>query len=359
MKTININTTHGYDVVISGNLLDKAGDYIRKSVGGSKAALISDDIVYPLYGQQVEESLAAAGYSVIKYIIPNGENSKNIFNYISILNFLSENHMSRSDTAVALGGGVVGDLAGFAASTYLRGIHLIQMPTTLLAAVDSSVGGKTAINLDSGKNLAGTFSQPDLVLCDYSVFATLTQNTYRDGCAEIIKYGVISDKELFYKLYSPINNQLEAVISACISIKRDIVCNDEHDNGLRQILNFGHTIGHAVELCSNYKISHGSAVATGMAIIAGAGAALNICSEGCRDEIIDLLKQYKLPVKTIFSADELYNAALSDKKRTGDSINLIFPTEIGKCVIKKTSLDRFKEIIRIGTVGTIGTEGVP
>lgn len=348
MKTIHVKASSCYDVIISDNLLSETGRYIQNTVGGSSVTIISDDIVYPLYGQQVEYSLIESGYKVIKYIIVNGEASKNAVNYIAILNFLADNHMTRSDIIVALGGGVVGDLAGFIASTYLRGIHFIQIPTTLLAAVDSSVGGKNAINLHAGKNLAGTFNQPDLVLCDYSVLSSLRESVFTDGCAEVIKYGVIADKELFYMLNDPIKEQLEEIISQCVLLKQNIVCNDEYDNGIRQILNFGHTIGHAVEICSNYIISHGRAVSIGMAILTRASFFMNICSRTCSDKIIAMLKKYKLPTEVTFNADELFNAALSDKKRTGGFINIVIPEEIGRCVIKKITLNNLKEIIQLG-----------
>lgn len=348
MKTINVKTSNCYDVIISDNLLSEAGRHIKNTVGGSSVIIISDDIVYPLYGQQVESSLIESGYKVIKYIIVNGEASKNAANYIAILNFLADHHITRSDIIVALGGGVVGDLAGFIASTYLRGIYFIQIPTTLLAAVDSSVGGKNAINLDAGKNLAGTFYQPDLVLCDYSALSSLRESVFADGCAEVIKYGVIADKDLFYMLNNPIKEQLEEIISQCVLLKQNIVCNDEYDNGIRQILNFGHTIGHAVEICSNYIISHGSAVSIGMAIVTRASFFMNICSRTCSDEIIAMLKEYNLPTEITFNAEELFNAALSDKKRTGGFINIVIPEEVGRCVIKKITLDNLKEIIHLG-----------
>lgn len=348
MKTINVKASSCYDVIISDNLLSETGRYIKNTVGGSSVTIISDDIVYPLYGQQVESSLIESGYKVIKYIIVNGEASKNAVNYIAILNFLADHHMTRSDIIVALGGGVVGDLAGFIASTYLRGLRFIQIPTTLLAAVDSSVGGKNAINLHAGKNLAGTFFQPDLVLCDYSVMSSLNESIFTDGCAEVIKYGIIADEELFYMLNNPIKEQLEEIISQCVLIKQNIVCSDEYDNGLRQILNFGHTIGHAVEICSNYIISHGNAVSIGMAILTRASFFMNICSRTCCDRIIAMLKKHNLPTEVTFNEDELFYAALSDKKRSGDFINIVIPEEIGRCVIKKITINHLKEIIHLG-----------
>lgn len=349
MLIINVKASRCYDVIISPGLLCESGKYIKDSAGGSTAAIITDDKVHSFYGQRVDASLSDAGYKVVKYIIKNGEASKNAANYIAILNFLSDNLLTRSDVIVALGGGVVGDLAGFAAATYLRGIHLVQIPTTLLAAVDSSVGGKTAIDLDCGKNLAGAFYQPDLVLCDYSCLSTLDVPVFRDGCAEIIKYGVIADRELFYKLTTPVTEQLEDIIARCVLIKRDIVCEDEHDDGVRQLLNFGHTIGHAAEVCSGYNISHGSAVSMGMASLARACVIMKFCSPSCADEIVGMLKRYNLPTEVPFDSEELFSAALSDKKRSGGVINIVIPEEIGRCVIKKITLDKLQEIIRLAT----------
>lgn len=356
MKTIRVETSRSYDAVIAGGLLDEAGPRIKNAAGGSNAVILSDDNVYPLYGEKVASSLASAGYGVTNFIIKNGEASKNAANYIALLNFMAGRHLTRSDVLVGLGGGVVGDLAGFAASTYLRGIPLVLIPTTLLAAVDSSVGGKNAIDLDAGKNLAGTFYQPSLVLCDPRVLSTLEESVFTDGCAEVIKYGVITDKELFNMLETPVKDRLEEVISRCVGIKRDIVCGDEFDTGLRQLLNFGHTVGHAVELCSGYTIPHGSAVSIGMAVISRAAAATGLCSPSCRDGILAMLKRYGLPAETPFGPDDLFNAALSDKKRSGGLITLVMPEEIGRCVLKKYTLAECAEIIRLGTESGEGAE---
>ena len=219
--------------------------------------------------------------------------------------------MTRSDLIVALGGGVTGDLAGFAAATYLRGIRFIQIPTTLLAAVDSSVGGKTAIDLPAGKNLAGAFYQPDLVLRDTDTPATLPEDIFRDGCAEVIKYGVLYDPELFVLLEKegPAFDR-ETVISRCIQHKRDVVQLDERDTGLRMKL--GHTIGHGIEKCSNYTISHGKAVAAGMAIVSRSASALgHCCGETCK-RIEKVLEEFSLPITTCFSAEELFRSPCAE-----------------------------------------------
>lgn len=236
---------------------------------------------------------------------------------------------------MALGGGVVGDVAGFAAASYLRGIDFIQIPTTLLACVDSSVGGKTAIDLKAGKNLAGAFYQPKLVIADFETLSTLTDGIFADGMAEVIKYGVIFDKAFFEFLRdNEAKDNLEYVITRCVELKRDIVNADEKEKGVRALLNFGHTVGHAIEKCSGYKIPHGSAVAVGMVIISRAAYKCSFCDENYADIIASLNKKYSLPVSTDFSASELSSAAMADKKRAGDKIKLIIPEALGNCVIK-------------------------
>ncbi|MDD6503238.1 MAG: 3-dehydroquinate synthase, partial [Oscillospiraceae bacterium] len=243
-------------------------------------------------------------------------------------------------------GGVTGDVSGFAAATYQRGISYIQIPTTLLAAVDSSVGGKTAIDLPAGKNLAGAFYQPGLVLCDYDTLNTLPEEVFTDGCAEVIKYGVIWDADFFEQLKSPIRPQIESVIARCVEIKRDVVQQDEFDTGIRGLLNFGHTIGHAVEKCSAYAVSHGSAVAIGMALMTKAAYLAGRCDEDCVDSVYAMLRQYGLPTRTEFAPDDLLAAMLSDKKRSGSKISLIVPERIGKCDIVKLPVEEMKAFLR-------------
>ncbi|NLA85923.1 MAG: 3-dehydroquinate synthase, partial [Clostridiales bacterium] len=290
MKKITVNASKTYDIQIGAGLLDQAGSYIADTVKGRTAAIVTDDRVDALYSGRLTASLATAGFTVIKYVIPNGEPSKNASQFIALLNYLADAKLTRADAVVALGGGVVGDLAGFAASSYMRGIGFIQIPTTLLAAVDSSVGGKTAIDLDSGKNLAGTFYQPDLVLCDHTLLDTLSEDYYRDGLAEVIKYGVIADRELFDMLKPPLKLRIEEIIARCVTIKRDIVSIDEKESGPRKLLNFGHTIGHAVETRSNYALSHGKAVAVGMAVISRASSKMGICDTDTCDQIISVIQ---------------------------------------------------------------------
>lgn len=349
MKTISVDASTKYDVYVGQELLSTAGAAIAGILKPCKAAIISDDTVFPLYGKTVTASLTEAGFDVIHYVFPAGEESKNGNTYLSILNFLAENTLTRSDVIIALGGGVVGDITGFAAATFLRGIAYVQIPTTLLAMVDSSVGGKTAIDLPAGKNLAGAFYQPRLVLCDLDALNTLPQPTFCDGCAEVIKYGVLFDSELFdHLMKNGLGFSRETVISRCIELKRDVVKEDEFDRGTRQLLNLGHTIGHGIEAQSNFTISHGKAVAIGMAIVSKAASQLGLCDRSVYTDIMKILDQFLLPTATTFSADALYQSALSDKKRTGGTVNLIVPTEIGHCIIQKTNTDDVKSFIEAG-----------
>ena len=348
MAKVTVNTAKPYDILIEKGLLDRAGDLIRQTAGGSAVCVVTDDTVDSLYGERLTASLENAGYRWEKFVIPHGEASKNADNFIKILNFLAEKQFTRTVVVAALGGGVVGDLAGFAAACYNRGMLFVQLPTTLLAAVDSSVGGKTAIDLDAGKNLAGAFYQPRLVLCDYATLDTLSDEIFRDGCAEVIKYAVIADGALFEQLKKPIKAQMEQVITRCVEIKRDVVIEDEFDTGLRQILNFGHTVGHAVEANSHFTISHGQGVAIGMAIEAKAAAKQGYCSESCAGAIIDLIRAYQLPTESPYDASTLCEKALSDKKRRGNAISLIVPRAIGKVDIVKTPIDKLQSFIQDG-----------
>lgn len=344
MKIIPVTASRNYDVVIGNGLIGNLGEHllsVQKKL--CKVAIISDSNVYPLYGDLAKNSLADAGFEVVHYVFPAGEESKNAATYINILNFLAENHLTRSDAVLALGGGVTGDMTGFAAATYLRGIAYIQVPTTLLAMVDSSVGGKTAIDLPTGKNLVGAFCQPRLVLCDLDALNTLPDGVFCDGCAEVIKYGVLYDAKLFSHLEAKgLQFDREAVVSRCVELKRNVVAEDEFDTGARQKLNLGHTIGHSIEAQSNFTVTHGQAVAMGMAIVAKSGC------KAIYPVLTAVLERFNLPITTEFSADLLYNSALSDKKRSGGTVNLIVPNAIGDCSIVPTPVDKLKSFIEEG-----------
>lgn len=348
MTEVKVNVSKEYTCFIGEGLLEEAGKRIYSACGGEKAFLVTDDIVDKLYSETAERSLRAQGYEVTKFVFPNGENSKNTDTYISLLNALAEAKFTRSDVIAALGGGVTGDLTGFAAATYLRGIAFAQIPTTLLAMVDSSVGGKTAVNLKTGKNLVGAFYQPDIVICDLDTLKTLKDETFSDGCAEMIKHGFILSKELFELLKNPLSMQMEDIIARNITVKRDIVAMDEKDNGIRQILNFGHTAGHGIEKHSGYKVTHGKAVAIGMAIAARGSFRAGLCGEECYLQLIETLKIHKLPFETDIPAEKIIEASLSDKKRRNKSITFIVPEKIGKCVLKTFNLDEAADLLRLG-----------
>ena len=343
MKTVTVNASKQYDILIGSGLLSTIGSEVRALGKAERLCIVSDSNVWPLYGNMVQESLENAGFVVSSYVFPAGEESKNGITYLDLMNHLANHHLTRSDLLVALGGGVVGDLCGFAAATYLRGIRFIQVPTTLLAAVDSSVGGKTAIDLPAGKNLCGAFCQPSLVLCDTDTLCTLPRSVFLDGCAEVIKYGVLYDEALFTDLeQTGPEFDLETVITRCVERKRDVVMADEFDTGERMKLNLGHTFGHGVESLSNFTLSHGKAVAIGMAIAAR-------CSK-CPDaqRIIACLEKFGLPVHTAYAAQDIFQHALSDKKRSGSTVNLILPRRIGHCDIVPTPVAYMKTLIEEG-----------
>ena len=349
MKTVTVSASTSYDILIGSGLLSRLGQQVKAVCSAGKVCIVSDSNVFPLYGETVEASLLDAGFEVTHFVFPAGEESKNATVYLNLLNFLAENQMTRSDCLIALGGGVVGDLTGFAAATYLRGIPYVQVPTTLLAAVDSSVGGKTAIDLPAGKNLCGAFCQPRLVLCDTDTLNTLPLDIFRDGCAEVIKYAILYDAQLFdYLKKAGLDFDREAVISRCVELKRDVVMVDEFDTGARMKLNLGHTFGHGIEAKSEFRVSHGRAVAIGMAIAARAAAKSSLCSEETKKQILDLLRGFGLPAETDYTAEDLLPYMLSDKKRSGGTVSLILPAAIGNCRIVPTPVDQLKSLIEAG-----------
>ncbi len=397
MQIVKISSQKSYEVQIGQGLLDSLGERVRKLFSCDRAIIISDDIVYNLYGKRCEESLKSAGFKLSSYVFAHGEESKSLTEYGAILEFLSSEKISRADVLIALGGGVVGDITGFVASTYLRGIPFVQVPTTLLAAVDSSVGGKTAINLScgnsfnkekldnnnnnidtknsdatnlsgnnlsknkldeknlseenftkknlGGKNLVGAFYQPSLVVCDYDLLGTLSEDIMRDGTAEVIKYGAIMNKNFYEQLNTPVTEQLEDIISQCVGMKESIVKQDEHDQGIRQLLNFGHTFGHAIETISNYSISHGYAVAMGMALMAKVSYLQKWCSLADYENLCTLLKNYGFSLTIPYKAEELFEIMLMDKKRKNESITIVIMQSLGNCQLKKVSMSELKELL--------------
>lgn len=362
MKRIRVRTAQPYDVVIGSGLLAELKmllpeDLRGQGEAGARAVLISDRQVDALYGENVARVLSTCGFSVLRFVVPVGEEAKSGQWYLQGLSFLAEAHVSRTDVIFALGGGVVGDLSGFLAATYLRGVRFVQLPTTLLAAVDSSVGGKTAINLPEGKNLAGAFYQPSLVVMDVETLHTLPTEIFCDGCAEVIKYGMLWDSELFATLEAqPLlecrnagpagQNRLIEVIARCVAIKEEIVSQDERDKGVRKLLNFGHTIGHAIEKNSGFTVSHGKAVAIGMVIATQAAQRAGMCPVGTAERLIKMLIAYGLPTTTADSDEALAAGMRADKKIEGEAIHLILPHEIGHCVIEPMPVSALQTFLR-------------
>ena len=398
MIQISVSASKNYNVIMDQGLLSLAGSYIKdalhmredpvtKKISNKKICIVTDATVNSLYGmkeQTLTVSLQKEGFEVYKFVFPGGEEHKNMATIAEILDFLADNKFSRSDLLLALGGGITGDITGFAAASYLRGVEYIQVPTTLLATVDSSVGGKTGVNLKSGKNLAGAFWQPSLVLFDPAVLETLSYDLKLDGIAESIKAGVIADPSIIIEACTgnisdtnghqdearsfgiisdqddsskekppahPLTNDpnlLMHIAAKAIKVKRKVVEEDERDNGSRQLLNFGHTLAHAIEKCSSYSISHGHAVAIGMAIVSKASDKLGWSEEKCSQTIISSLKMFGFPLSCPYSADDLTEAALRDKKIRGDKITLVIPEHIGKCTLRTIPTDELKHFIVCG-----------
>lgn len=325
-----------YNIKIEKGLLDRAGACCREVLPKARRmAVVTDSNVAPLYLQRVQNSLKLAGFAVEGIVVPAGESSKSMEMLGQLYDQMLAFGLSRTDAVVALGGGVVGDLAGFAAATLLRGVDYVQIPTTLLAQVDSSVGGKVAIDLPAGKNLAGAFWQPKLVLMDPECLNTLSDKVFADGMAEVIKYGCIRDGALFDLLRqwggrAGVMEHIEQVLHTCCDIKRRVVLNDERDTGERMVLNFGHTVGHAFELAGHYEDwSHGQAVAVGMLWAAALGERLAVTPEGTGEAIRRALETYALPTEIPCPWDTMVEAIGLDKKRAGESISFVLLTAPG------------------------------
>ena len=348
MERITVSASKTYDIIIKDGIIGETGALLKEIKTGGKVAVIADETTSSLFGAGVKTSLSKEGFEVFEFTIPAGEESKSAENYISLLNGLAENKFSRSDFIVALGGGVVGDLTGFVAATYLRGVSFIQIPTTLLSAVDSSVGGKTAINLLAGKNLAGAFYQPSLVICDTEIIRNLPDDVFADGMSEVIKYGAIRNAHIFDLIKSGAKDNIEKIIGECVKIKRDIVALDEFDRGERQLLNLGHTPAHAIEKNSNFRISHGKAVAAGMVLMARAAEKLGLCEDDVASELSELCEMFSLPTECEYSADEIFAVAMSDKKRACGEITLVVPKRRGESVLYKIPEQDMKSFFEAG-----------
>lgn len=333
-ERIPVALTPPYEALVGEGLLDRLGELLRALPAAGRVMVVTDATVAPLYLDRAVQALERGGFAVETAVLPAGEQTKSAEYYVSLLERFSP--LTRSDTVLALGGGVVSDLAGFAAATYLRGLRLVNVPTTLLAMLDASIGGKTAIDLPAGKNLAGAFHQPALVVCDTAALRTLPPRQLRAGWAEAVKTAVLFDPPLFARLEAG-TAAPEETVAACLRRKSAVLSRDEFDRGERQLLNLGHTLGHAVEACSGYRILHGEAVAIGLAGMARAFSrdAARICA---------LLERLGLPTRTEFSAHALAQAALRDKKRRGDTVTLVVPEKIGGCVLRAVPADALEEI---------------
>lgn len=345
MKKFAVSTARPYDIIIGKNILEKAGAYINTCLPPCRLCIITDSTVNSIYAQVVMTSLMEHGYQTSKIVFPAGEHSKNLTTYSNILEAMADEGLTRSDAVVALGGGVVGDLAGFAAATYMRGIPYIQIPTTYMAAIDASVGGKTGINLLCGKNLAGAFWQPSMVFCDYHTFDSLPPAKLMDGIAEAVKCAAVSEESLLPHIRK---KDYEYVIERCVSIKKSIVEADERDTGLRQILNFGHTVGHGIEKLSSFSVSHGQAVAKGLIVEARAAYRFGLAPVDIASPLQDILAEMGFDLSVDYSPEETYQYALMDKKIMGDKITMVIPESLGKCRLHKISLSELQKFIRLG-----------
>ena len=346
---MTVHTAKPYEILLERGLLSRAGEECAKLFApGARAMIISDSNVYPLFGEKVAASLQEAGFRVFSCTFPAGEQSKQLSTVEGFYRALAENHFTRSDFVVALGGGVTGDMAGFAAATFLRGIDFVQVPTSLLAQVDSSVGGKTGVDLPFGKNLVGAFHQPRLVLIDPDTLDALPPHFFADGMGEVIKYGCIRDKDLFENLEKQdVKEHLEEVIFRCVDCKRRIVEADALEKGERMLLNFGHTLGHAMEKLRDFQgLSHGEAVGIGMVLISKAGEKAGLTQPGTADRIAALLEKYGLPTKTTDTPAELAAAASLDKKNAGDNLHLILLQTIGESYIHTIPTAELQEFLQ-------------
>jgi len=353
MKKIFIDLeTDSYDIYIANGLLEKTGELLSRLFTKSKIAIVTDTNVYPLYGHKLKKSLENNGFDPYFIIIKAGEQSKNLQTLEIIYNQLLSQNFLRDHPLIALGGGVVGDIAGFAAGTYARGMPFIQIPTTLLAQVDSSVGGKVAINLSGGKNMAGSFYQPKIVITDINTLNTLPEKEFSSGMSEIIKYGLLSGETLFNKLISIKNSHdfmqsADEIICECCEIKRKLVVEDRFDRGNRMILNLGHTFGHAIEKLGDFnRYTHGEAVAAGMLTAVQLSEKLNICETNISSVLEKLLKTWQLPTKTEYNNDEIIDLMKNDKKNTDENITLILLKNLGQPIIQKINIGELKKSLK-------------
>lgn len=341
MKKLYVNAGNGYEILIEKGILTSCGAHIRAVSKAQKVCIISDSNVFPLYGDTVKAALCKADFEVSTFVFPAGEASKTTATVVQMTEFLAAQGLTRKDLVVALGGGVTGDMAGLAAALYLRGIQFVQIPTSLLAQVDSSVGGKTAVDLPQGKNLFGAFHQPSLVLIDANTLKTLPPHYFADGMAEAIKMGCIKSASLFEKIETnDAHSIIEEIIYECVSLKAEVVERDEKEQGERALLNFGHTAGHAIEKLHGFTtISHGEAVGIGMVLVCTAAEANGLTESGCAARIAAVLRQYGLMTQDSHSLSDIVAAMSSDKKRAGSAIKLVLLHGIGDSYLNPVAFD--------------------
>ena len=345
-----------YDVHVGAGVLARAGAIAREAAGGGRCCVVTETNVGPLYADEVEASLASAGYEVVpRLTFPAGEPSKSLGTLGGLLEGLAERGLTRDDVVVALGGGVTGDVAGLAAALYLRGCPVVQVPTSLLAMVDSSVGGKTAVDLPAGKNLAGAFWQPSAVVADVRCLSTVSPGLFRDSCGEVVKHAVLADARMLDDLTrAPLPSpglgeaRLCDVVARNVEIKRDVVDSDERERGLRQTLNLGHTLGHAIESASGFSLGHGSCVAAGLCMVARASARMGWSSDETSARIFACVEAHGLPTGSDVPTDELMGYVAHDKKRHGDAVNLVIPLEPGRVEVRRVAVDDLARLIELG-----------
>lgn len=347
MDKISVNVSKKYDILVGRGVIDNAHAIISNYCPKGKIAIVTDDIVDGLYGNKLLNSLIEAGYVACKFVFENGEKAKCFKTLSEILEFLAIHSFKRDDCLIALGGGVVGDITGLSAALYMRGIKFIQIPTTLLAMVDASIGGKTAVDLKAGKNLAGAFWQPSLVVCDIDIIEKLPKDIFTEGMGEVIKYDVIGNYGIMNDiLQNKLMDNLSKTILNCIEFKKKVVEEDEFETkGIRKILNVGHTIAHGIEKISNYEISHGYAVGTGLVWEAAIAYKLNLCPLNLFELIKKVVIMSGLLVNLDCDKRDLIDAMKNDKKNSDDLISFILPIELGNCVEKKLSTDELEYLL--------------
>ncbi len=347
--------SRSYQVHVGCGILDGIGEVVRGAAGGERACVITETNVGPLYAERVEASLAAAGYAVSTLTFEAGEQNKRLSTLEGLLEGLAEAQLTRDDVVIALGGGVTGDMAGLAAAMYLRGIQVVQAPTSLLAMVDSSVGGKVAVDLAHGKNLCGFFWQPSAVVADVECLHSIAPELYTDSIGEVVKHAVLADPQMLAELTDrPMNGEgypdelVARIVAKNVEIKRDVVVSDEKERGLRQTLNLGHTIGHGIEAASDFSLGHGSSVAAGLCCMARAACAKGWCKSETRDAIVAAMAAQGLPTDTELPHDVVFDYMVHDKKRHGDTMNIVVPDEVGAVSVRKVTLEELRELVELG-----------